>query len=64
MGHYRSEMGLEGRDEQERIRREEKLDKFEKKMQAMIDEKGIARVLSEMVAASRAGDGLCGFLGY
>lgn len=64
MGHYRSEMGYEDRDNAERIFKEQKLDRMEEKLKSMIEEKGLTRVLTEMVAASRPGDGLCGFLGY
>lgn len=64
MGHYRSEMGYETEDEKQRIRKEERVAKFEKKLEGMIAEKGLNRVLAEMVEQARPGDGLFGWLGY
>lgn len=64
MGHYRSEMGYEAEDAKNRRLREEKLKRFEAKLEAMITEKGLTRVLAEMVAQARPGDGLCGWLDY
>jgi hypothetical protein len=63
MGHYRSEMGYESEDAKERNRQEEKIKRFEAKLETMIAEKGLARTLAEMVAQARPGDGLCGWLG-
>lgn len=64
MGHYRSEMGYEDEDAARKRRQEEKLQRFEKKLEDMIAEKGLNRVLAEMVAQAQPGDGLCGWLGY
>lgn len=64
MGHYRGEMGYEDEDVKARVRQEEKINRFEKKLDLMIEQKGISRVLAEMVAQSRPGDGLCGWLGH
>ena len=47
MGHYRSEMGYEARDKEELSIKEKKIQKRTAKIQKMIDEKGIARVLAE-----------------
>lgn len=64
MGHYRSEMGYEEEDTRNARRKEEKLQRFEKKLEDMIVEKGLNRVLAEMVAQARPGDGLFGWLEY
>ncbi len=49
MGHYRSEMGFEDRDRKNAEAREERLKRITKKIKKEIDQKGIARVIAEVV---------------
>lgn len=50
MGHYRSEMGFEEEDRKRAEERERRLTASAKKIEAAIKERGLPRVLAEMIA--------------
>ena len=50
MGHYRSEMGFEEADKKEAEAKEQVLQKATNKIEKMIDNKGLARILAEIVS--------------
>ncbi len=50
MGHYRSEMISEEEDRRRAEEHEARLRESAAKIQKLIDEKGVARVLAEMIA--------------
>lgn len=49
MGHYRSEMGYEGRDAEEARNRARRLAATTREIQSAIDERGVAAVLAEII---------------
>ena len=51
MGHYRSEMGMEERDRQRAAEKEARRRQYTKLIKKDISERGIARVLTEMLLA-------------
>jgi uncharacterized protein YeaO (DUF488 family) len=62
MGHYRSEMGFEEEDRKAELREANRLDELTARIQAAIDQKGVARVLAEFIRQNSTG-GFC-YLDY
>lgn len=56
MGHYRSEMGYEDEDKKAALYRDKRYDSTEAEIQRAFEEKGIARVLAEILVD--AGDNM------